>query len=35
MGMPISIEQRWSAEDVWALPDDPYTRYELMFLCCH
>jgi hypothetical protein len=28
MGMPISIEQRWSAEDVWALPDDPHTRYE-------
>lgn len=28
MGMPISVEHRWSAEDVWALPDDPRTRYE-------
>ncbi|MCC6242894.1 MAG: hypothetical protein IT353_08635 [Gemmatimonadaceae bacterium] len=28
MGMPSTTPRYWTAEDAWALPDDPRHRYE-------
>jgi Uma2 family endonuclease len=30
MGMPIAKDRVWTLEEVWALPDDPQHRYELV-----
>ncbi|MEQ1694113.1 MAG: Uma2 family endonuclease [Gemmatimonas sp.] len=30
MGMPIAKDRVWTVEDVWALPNDPHHRYEVV-----
>ena len=30
MGMSLAIKREWSVDDVWALPDDPAHKYEVV-----